>query len=326
MHCLTKEGLHEIMKSFMDVFAPIDEEKLLKRLKKPTGKVDVVLDTDTFNEVDDQYAIAYLLKSSDKMNLKALYAAPFCNMHASSPAEGMEKSYQEILNILNLMDRQDLYDIVYRGSEAFHPSETEPVVSEAAKDLAERAMNYTEEKPLYVIAIGAITNVSSALLLNPEIRDRIVLIWLGGCAHHWPHNRAFNVYQDVAGARIVFGCGVALVQVPGPGVVHCFTTSKPELEYWLRGKNKLCDYLIDKTIDEVQFVGGEAAWTRTIWDVVPVAWLLEDEFMQDYIEHGPIPEYDDRYSFDKNRHPIRYVYYVNRDKLFHDMFTKLAGK
>ena len=55
------------------------------------------------------------------------------------------------------------------------PSETEPVISDAAKDLAERAMDYSEENPLYVIAIGAITNVSSALLMNPEIKTGLYL-------------------------------------------------------------------------------------------------------------------------------------------------------
>lgn len=55
----------------------VDNEKLVRRLKKPKGKVDVVLDTDTYNEIDDQFALAYLIKSEDKLNLKAIYAAPF---------------------------------------------------------------------------------------------------------------------------------------------------------------------------------------------------------------------------------------------------------
>ena len=71
------------------------------------------------------------------------------------------------------------------------------MLSPAAEDLAKRAMDYTPEKPLYVVAIGAITNVASALLLKPEIRDCIVLVWLGGNALHWPDNREFNMYQDV---------------------------------------------------------------------------------------------------------------------------------
>lgn len=301
-----------------------DQAKLISRLKKPEGKVDVVIDTDTYNEIDDQFALAYLIKSDEKLNLKAIYAAPFFNSKSSGPADGMEKSYQEILRVLTLMEREDLKEVVFRGSTEYMPSEDEPVLSDAAKDLAERAMNYTEENPLYVIAIGAITNVSSALLLKPEIKDRMVLIWLGGNATHWPHNKEFNLYQDVAGARIVFGCEVPLVQLPCMGVVSAFTTSGPELEYHLRGKNKLCDYLVDVTTKEALECYGGSTWTRPIWDVTAVAWLLDGDFMEESLIHSPIPEYDDRYAFDNNRHFIKYVYHIKRDNLFADLFKKLA--
>ena len=71
--------------------------ELLKNLDVPKGKVDVVLDTDAYNEIDDQYAIAYLLNSEDKLNVKAIYAAPFFNENSKSPKDGMERSYDEIL-------------------------------------------------------------------------------------------------------------------------------------------------------------------------------------------------------------------------------------
>ncbi len=303
--------------------APVDHARLIRRLEKPQGRVDVVLDTDTYNEIDDQYALAYLIRSDDKLNLKAIYAAPFFNDKSSGPADGMEKSYQEIMNVLTLLEREDLKEMVYRGSTEYMPSESEPVISDAAKDLAERAMQYTEEHPLYVIAIGAITNVSSALVMKPEIKDRIVLIWLGGNAVNWPHNREFNLFQDVAGARVVFGCGVPLVQLPCMGVVSAFTTSGPELEHHLRGKNKLCDYLIDVTTEEARVCYGGSTWTRPIWDVTAVAWLLDGDFEEDCLIHSPIPEYDDRYAFDNNRHFIKYVYHIKRDNLFADLFEKL---
>lgn len=298
--------------------------ELLKNLERPTGTVDVVIDTDTYNEIDDQFALAYLIKSDEKLNLKAIYAAPFFNDHSTGPADGMEKSYQEIMHILTLMEREDLKKNVYRGSENYLPSESEPVISDAAQDLAARAMQYSTEKPLYVVAIGAITNIASALLLNPEIKNRIVLIWLGGHAHNWPDTREFNMFQDVAGARIVFGCGVPLVQLPCMGVVSSFTTSGPELEYHLRGKNKLCDYLIDHTTQEAVHYNKRPTWTRVIWDVTAVAWLLDASFMKDTLVHSPIPEYDDRYSFDPHRHFIRYVYHIDRDALFEDLFKKLS--
>ena len=302
----------------------IDDAKLIRRLEKPAGKVDVVLDTDTYNEIDDQFALSYLVKSDDKLTLKAVYAAPFFNHRSTSPADGMERSYNEAMKILTLLGREDLKENVYRGATQYLPSETEPVVTDASKDLVERAMQYTEEKPLYVVALGAITNVASALLMKPEIKDRIVVVWLGGNSLEWPHNREFNLYQDVAGARVLFGCGVPLVQLPCMGVVSAFTTSGPELEYHLRGKNALCDYLIDSTTEEAMVTYGGSTWTRPIWDVTAVAWLLDGDFMYDRLEHSPIPEYDDRWAFDKNRHLYKYVYHIHRDNLFADLFKKLS--
>ncbi|MEG2253465.1 MAG: nucleoside hydrolase, partial [Clostridia bacterium] len=92
-------------------------------------------DTDTFNDIDDQYALAYLIRSNDKLRLKAIYAAPFFNHKSASPADGMEKSYQEILNVLTLMDLPELKRIVYRGSTEYLQSEQQPVASDAAADL-----------------------------------------------------------------------------------------------------------------------------------------------------------------------------------------------
>lgn len=87
-------------------------------------------------------------------------------------------------------------------------------------------MAYSAEKPLYVAAIGAITNVASALLLNPEIADRIVIVWLGGHALHWYDNAEFNIRQDVAAARVVFSSGAPLVIMPCMGLVHAFSAMR----------------------------------------------------------------------------------------------------
>lgn len=298
--------------------------QLLRRLSRPTGKVDVVLDTDTYNEIDDQFALAYLIRSEEKFNLKAICAAPFYNAKSEGPADGMEKSFQEIHHILELIGRRDLAGAVYRGSEAWMKDEKTPVPSEAASMLAKFAMEYSPEEPLYVIAIGAITNVASAMLINPEIIDRIVLIWLGGNAHEWPDNEEFNCMQDVAAARVVFDSGAALVQLPCAGVVSAFTTCAGELEMFLRGKNKLCDYLVDIVERDGAAESSYRTWTRAIWDVTAVGWLLGDNFMRDKLVASPIPQYDHHYSFNGDRHLIRYVYHINRDALFEDLFRKLA--
>lgn len=86
---------------------------LLTKLSVPTGKIDAVLDTDTYNEIDDQFALAYMLASEDKIRLKAIYAAPFFNDNSSSPADGMEKSYQEIHKILDLAEKTEMKAVVF---------------------------------------------------------------------------------------------------------------------------------------------------------------------------------------------------------------------
>lgn len=295
-----------------------------QRLSKPEGKIDVVLDTDTYNEVDDQFALAYLLCRRDRINLKAICAAPFHNAKSESAADGMEKSFQEIHHILNLMGKEEYAPWVYRGSADWLPDEETPVHSEAAEKLAELAMEYSPENPLYIVAIGAITNVASALLLKSEITDRIVIVWLGGNAHDWPDNQEFNCGQDVAGARVIFDSGAAVVQLPCAGVVSAFKTTAGELEMFLRGKNKLCDYLVDIVERDGAAESPYKTWSRVIWDVTAVGWLLEEDFMRDKLVPSPIPQYDHHYSFDPDRHFIRYVYWINRDALFEDLFEKLA--
>ena len=233
----------------------------------------MVLDTDAYNEIDDQFAISYLLKSKEKLNTKAIYAAPFLNSKSVSPKDGMEKSYNEILKLISLLGEQ--VD-VFKGSERYLDNENTPVISPAAQDLAERVKNYSPQNPLYVVAIGAITNIASAILLNPEIAENAVVIWLGGHALHYHDTKEFNMYQDVAAARVVMQSGVPFVQLPCMGVVNSFTVSKPELEFWLQGKNDLADYLAENTIKVAESYAKGSAWTRVIWGVTAVAWLLND--------------------------------------------------
>lgn len=295
----------------------------LKMLEPPKKPIDMVLDTDTYNEIDDQYAISYAMASTDRLNLKALYAAPFDNKYVSGPAEGMERSYQEIHNLFNLMGKEVP---VYRGSEAYLTDENTPVESPAMRDLVERAMQYTWENPLYVVGIAAITNIASAMLVKPEISGRIVVVWLGGHTLGWPGNAEFNLRQDVAAARVVFGSGAPLVLLPCLGVVHSFITTEPELNYWLRGKNALCDYLIDHTVEVANEYACGKVWSRPLWDVTAIGWLMNDQnrFMLDKLIHTPIPEYDHHYAEDPRRPLCRMVYYINRDALMGDLFDRIS--
>lgn len=299
-------------------------EQRLKNLSVPKGKVDVVIDTDTYNETDDQFAISYLLKSKEKLNTKAIYAAPFLNSLVETPKEGMEKSYDEIKRLLLLSGEEK---DVFKGADRFLEDEVTPVISPAAEDLARRVNDYSPENPLYVLAIGAITNVASAILLNKKVTENAVVIWLGGHALHYHDILEFNMNEDIAAARVVFKSGVPLVQLPCCGVVNCFAVSGAELEKWFLGKNELSDYLAKYTIKTGESYAKGKPWSRVIWDVTAVAWLLneDDRFMLSRLVPTHIPTYEGQYEENPDGLPMRYVYYVRRDNLFNDLVEKLTN-
>jgi len=299
-------------------FPALREPERLQMLVPPTVKVHAILDTDTYNEIDDQFALVYALLSGEKIDLQAVYAAPFYNDRSSGPGDGMEKSYQEIQKILHLMNKpSDNY--AFRGSNGFLKDLNSPYKSEAALDLIKKAKNSTSGNPLYVIATGAITNVASAILIDPSIINKIVVVWLGGNGRNWPDTHEFNLAGDLLASRLIFG--VPLVQVPCTPVVTHFATTVPEMEKYVKGNGKIGDYLFGIFKDYNH--GEEKGWSKVIWDMTAVAFVVNADWTPSNLVHSPILTDQYTYSFNNSRHFIRYVYYINRDPIFRDFFDKL---
>lgn len=168
--------------------------------------------------------------------------------------------------------------------------------------------------------------MASALISDPTIAENIVIVWLGGHAQHFEHTKEFNMHGDYAAARVVMRSGAPFVQLPCCGVVSSFTVSKPELEYWLKGKNPLATYLAENTVQEAEKYASGRPWTRVIWDVTAVAWLLNDNdrFMLSRIVPTPIPTYEGFYALAPSGLPMRYVYHIKRDELMTDLFKKIT--
>jgi hypothetical protein len=302
-------------------FPTLSTEDRLALLEPREGKLRMVLDTDTYNEIDDQFALVYALLSPERLDVEAIYAAPFENDRADNPAEGMEKSYEEILRLLDLLNLSP-DGLVYKGSPAFLSPDLTPQDNAAVRDLIARARASSPSNPLYVVAIGAITNVASALLAAPEIIDRIVVVWLGGNALHWQHTWEFNLQQDVAGARVLFDSGVPLVHVPCDGVVtHLFTTLS-ELDTFVRGKSRVGDYLYEIYRD---YHGSHYAVSKVIWDVATIAYLLDHTWVPTILAPSPLINDDMTWGEDKSRHKIRTGVFVYRDLIFRDLFDKLKA-
>jgi inosine-uridine nucleoside N-ribohydrolase len=292
-------------------------------LEPPKGKVDVIIDSDAFNEFDDQYALVYALKSTDKLNIKAIYAAPYLNSRSVSAEDGMQKSYEEILRILDFMDIPNK-NMAYKGSNKFLVDGNTSVESDAALHLVNFAKSYTKENPLYVLALGAITNIASAILLDPSITSKIVVVWLGGNGYNWPTASEFNCEQDIHATRIIFDSGVPFVQITVMPVITHLTTTIPEMEYHLAGKGELAEYLwkILKQYHPERQVPG---FSKIVWDIAGVAWFINPNWIPTEIRTSPIITDNWTYSFSPKRHLIRSAYYAERNLIYGDFFNKIMN-
>ncbi len=298
---------------------PADE--LVRRLEPPKGRVKMVLDTDTYNEVDDQFALAYSLLSPEKLDVLAVYAAPYFNDRSSGPEDGMEKSYAEIVRLLGKMGRPS-EGFVFKGSRGYLPDGETPMESEAARDLVKKAMAMPEGELLYVVAIGAITNVASAILMEPEIVKKICVVWLGGHPLSASTAREFNLMQDVPAARVVLDCGVPFTLVPCMGVASHLLATVPDMKDAIGGKNALCDALVELF---GEYSSDHFGWAKEIWDVSTIAYLVNPDWIPTVLEHSPLLTDDCHWAHDANRHFIRVATFARRTPIFRDLYRKLAG-
>ena len=300
-------------------------QNLLKQLIFSDKKLRIILDTDTYNEVDDQFCLAYCMLAKERIELLSVNAAPFLNERSVSPADGMEKSYREIFKIMNLIDPDSTVP-VYRGSTSFLKDRNTPVPSDAADNII-RTVEESDE-PVIIVAIGAITNVASALIKCPELAKKTAVVWLGGHALHYWHNQEFNFRQDVAAAQVVFDSNIPLVQVPCCGVCTGFRTSVPELKYHLDGQNSLCDYLVSNVAEECARAEkrGVLAPSRIIWDVTAAAVLICPKTCDMVTIPRPVISSDGLYSTDMARPHYIYVRSLDRDRIYSDLFEKLKRK
>jgi inosine-uridine nucleoside N-ribohydrolase len=278
----------------------------------------MVLDTDTYNEIDDQFALVYALLSPERMTCEAIYAAPFANSRAPSPEDGMLKSYDEILRVLDRLGRPHA-GFVFRGATTWLSSVDHPVSSAAVDDLINRA-KADPDHPLYVVALGAITNIASALLAAPELSQQIIVVWLGGNPSYWDRATEFNVSQDMLAARLVFDSGVPLVHVPCINVTEHLRTTEAELERFVKGRGRIGDYLFDSYS---AYYDQHFARSKELWDLGPIAWLVNPEWVDTVLIPSPMLTMDHTWSHDPHRHLIREARSVHRDAIFGDLFQKL---
>lgn len=358
-----------------------------ERLAEPRaadGRPRVVIDTDAANEIDDQFALAWALLAPERLDVIAVYAAPFSfehrrreweralmaqaqpeqasawdrallAQHANSlarlqregrtpesirdwpvfcaPGEGMERSFDEIVRIHSLL-RLPHAGRVFRGSTDYLADERTPLPpSEAVEHLIETALaTPADAAPLYVAAMGCITNVASALLRAPEIAERIVVVWTSGFPSHAPHiNFSLNLEQDLAATRVLFDSGVPIVYLPGFHVGAQLRLSLPEMERHVQPCGAIGAELhrLYRDANPLRDLAGldprAPGYSWVIWDVIDIAWLLNPAWVPSTLVPTPGLDGERRWvGRGDGVAPMREGYAVARDAVFGDFFGTLA--
>ena len=281
------------------------------------NKINIILDTDTYNECDDQFALAYMLKSQDIFNIECITVAPYSHKnHNVFIPEGQDLSYNEILKICKLLNF-DTNNKVFKGSMGYISNGYNDS-NDAVNKIIEIAL---KNDKTYIMAIGAITNIALAIKKEPKIIDKIEIIWLGGHSLLQDNNLEFNFRQDIEAVKIVFESKVKLTVIPCKNVASNLRTSIYELNYYLKDKSELCNYLIERFYND-GYHGIQKS--RIIWDISVVAYMINKKWFTSKNISCPNIKDDTSYEMTVNNHKITMVNYMDANKIYNDLFKKLG--
>ncbi len=299
--------------SWSEIYSKISE----LYTKKEAEKISVILDTDIYNEADDQFALSYLLTSQNRFNVEAITIAPYQHDNDLSIQEGQEKSYEEVLKICKWLGF-NTENKVFKGSVDYI-QEGYNETNEAVNKIIEIAI---KNEKTYIMAIGSITNIAMAIKKEPKIIEKIEVIWLGGHSLLNKDNIEFNFRQDVQAVREVFASKVKLTIIPCKNVASNLKTTIYEIKHHLKNKSKLGNYLCNKFYND----GKHGIQTRrVIWDISVIAYLINKNWFETIEISTPNIKEDTSYELTNGKHKITMVNWLDSDKIYEDLFRKIGG-
>ena len=280
-------------------------------------KINLILDTDTYNECDDQFALSYLIKSKDLFNIEAITVAPYSHTKRDlTVRDGQELSYNEILKICNWLNF-DTNNKVFKGSMDYIQNGYDEK-NDAVNKIIEIAL---KNNKTYILGIGAITNIALAIKKEPKIVNKIEIVWLGGNELGYEDNLEYNFRQDVEAVKIVFESKVKLTILPCKKIVSELRIDINTLKKYLENKSELCNYLIERFYNDGYHGVQES---RVIWDISVIAYMVNKKWFKTEQISCPNIRKDTSYEVTDNRHNITFVTKLDRNKIYKDLFNKLG--
>ena len=274
---------------------------------------NIILDTDLYNEIDDQIALAYVLKSKDALNLEAVTIAPFTKGEYNTKTS-IDKSYEVAKKIFKMCNEQN-NEIIFKGATEYFTNDSNQT-NEAVNKIIQIAK---KNDKTYILSIGCITNIALAIKREPSIINKIEVIWLG-TNFLFMKNNDFNFRQDVEAVRYVLDSKVNITIIPTYPVSYGLMISKYELESRIKNANELCNYFCEIFTDDY----GTKQVRRVIWDISTVAYMINREWFKTMEISCPRIKEDTSFKLTKFRHKIKFVQRLNSNEIYDDLFSKIT--
>lgn len=244
--------------------------------------VRVIVDADTANEIDDLYAIVRAIIAPE-FQVEGITSAHFTRSTQSNDTVHQSQRFNEqILDAMNL--REKIPHPV--GADRSMESPTMPVDSPAARLIIERAHAGNPNDKLVVMALGACTNLASALLIDPTIHDKVVFAFIDGDYKDGKWGPGiFNWRNDIHAVKAIFESDVEYFHMPARSVSIEMKFSKQEVDDHLKGKGGVWDLLVDRW---ETFPRTANSKEKVMWDIALIEAILRPSLATVKITGAPI--------------------------------------
>lgn len=285
-----------------------------------SAPVKVVLSTDVGNEIDDQWAIVYMLTNPhfDVLGIMSAHGPTL------RPPAG-HTSYLILQDVVEKRLRMAQHPPLLEGASLPLASATQARPSAAATFLIETSKKFTSDARLTVLAIGAVTDIATAILTDPGIVDRIRIVDMG--FKQWPDGgEEYNVANDVAAMQVVLASNVPLVV--GSGVV-CradlslslqqageLTAQVGPIGAWLWDEFQDWYYRFVKPLRKEDY---SRPWV--IWDIIVMAHLLDMTHATVYPR--PVLRDDMTFEHPETKQTITWITDTDSKQLWADFVKRL---
>jgi inosine-uridine nucleoside N-ribohydrolase len=286
---------------------------------KAWSSTPVILSTDIGNEIDDQWAVAYMLTNAD-FDVLGIVSA-----HAPSlPDPSAHTSYLILKDEVEVRLSMPSHPPLFEGASVALDNASNPLMNSGVKFIIDSSKSFSSDHRLTVLTIGAATDVASAIIADPGIVDRIRVVAMAFT--NLEGGNEYNVANDVVAWQVLLNAHVPIVIGSGDVCRADLALHYDEAKTMIGGRGPIGAWLWDqynswyyRQVKPLRHEDFTKPWM--IWDIVTLAYL-EGMTTQETI---PRPHLNSDMSLGNPdaRQTVIWITHVDSKRLWADFLQKL---